>query len=66
MDPFSFVDPISEESEPGEVLIPVKEDVEPFFVLPKYIGDEADADGEWVAVDYEKSLSKIFAVLGEI
>ena len=32
----------------------------------RYIGDEADVDGEWVAVDYETSLSKIFDVLGEM
>lgn len=66
LDPFSSVDPLSDESESREVVIPANDDVDPFFVSPKYIEDDADGDGEWVALDDGERLNNIFDILDDM
>ena len=66
LDPFSLAVPLSDKSEPKEVAIPANEDVDPSFASPKYIEDDADADGKWVAVDNAESLNNISDVLAMI
>ena len=66
LDPILFVDPLSDESEQREHVIPAKEDVDPLFVSAKYIEGDADTDREWVAVDDGESLNNIFDVLHDM
>ena len=66
MDPFSLAVPLSDKSEPKEVVIPANEDVHPSFASPKYIEDDADANGKWFAIDNAESLNNISDVLAMI
>ena len=52
----------------GNLQKKVQQNLVSFFVSPKYIEDEADADGEWAAVDDGdgESLKNIFDELDDI